>query len=641
MKKTFVVLTIDYPELHYTSEISLSPGNIVLVSVRKKHVIGVILREVYEKTDYQLKDISEVFTFKLNESTLQFIDAAARRCLIQRGAILKMILGPFAKRHSILIKQTPLQPIFHGNDVVLSSEQQSVFDHMQEVKQGVVVVDGVTGSGKTELYLQIAKNIIEQDGQVLILLPEILLTNQIIDRAKKFFHVESWHSDVKQKAKDLVWLGVQNSSTKVVIGARSALFLPFQNLRMIIIDEEHDSSFKQENSPIYHGRNLAILLAGILQIPIMLISATPSIETLYHVKNGDYKYFHLDASHHKNAKTRLLIANMWDAYDKSTKSCPLLHSNAVKELKLTLDNKKQSIVFLNRKGYATTTICNQCMTPIKCKHCDVKLTYYKDKKHMKCRYCGYVIRETLVCTTCNSQDSIFNYQPGIEKLHEEIKAHFPEARILVVTRDSEESPLDIIEKISNCECDIVIGTQILAKGLHFPNMSLCIIVDANNTKFSGDIRSLEKTYQIIQQVIGRVGREGDGLAIIQTFTPNLPLIKAIVSGNKNEFINLELENRKAAKVPPYSSFILVNISAVNETKLLSWLKEIDIPMSNAQLKVFGPMPAAINRLQNKHRQQILFRGNENLSTIVTNWINSLKIPHFITLTTDVDPINFY
>lgn len=641
MRKTFIVLTISYPELHYSSELSLLPGDIVLVPIRNKRVIGVIIGENYDKIDYQLRDIIEVFPFKLNQLMLQFIDEAASRCLVNRGAILKMILGPFTKRYKIIMKKTPLQVESNGNDIALSNEQQSVFDHIQKTEKGVLVIDGVTGSGKTELYLQIAKNIIAKGGQVLILLPEILLTSQIIERAKKFFHLDSWHSDIKQKDKDLVWLGAGLGSSKAVIGARSALFLPFNNLKMIIVDEEHDSSFKQENSPIYHGRNLAILLGEILDIPIMLISATPSIETLYHVKNGDYRYFHLNVPHHKNAKTHLLIANMWDAYDKTTKSCPLLHPNAIKELKTTLDNKKQAIVFLNRKGYAATTICNICMTPIKCKSCDVKLTYYKYRNHMKCRHCGYVIREIPTCTICNSNQNIFSYQPGIEKLHEEIKTHFPEARILVVTRDSEESPLEIIDKISNGECDIVIGTQILAKGLHFPNMSLAIIIDANHSKFSGDIRSLEKTYQIIQQVIGRVGRAGDGLAIIQTFTPNLPLIKAIVSGNKHEFINLELDNRKAAKAPPYSNFILVNISAVNEKKLLSWLQSIDIPLSNSQLKVFGPMPAAINRLQNKYRQQILFRGDNSISKVVANWVHSIKIPYFITVTIDVDPINFY
>ena len=641
MSKIFIVLTIAYKELYYTSETILLPGDIVLVPVRNRKVLGIVIGEYNQEINYQLKNISEVFPFKLNESLLDFINLSASHCLVDKGAILKMILGPFTKRYKTIVKKIPLTVDFSGNDIELSDEQQKVFNHMLEINNGVTVLDGVTGSGKTELYLQIAKSIIDKDGQVLILLPEILLTSQIIERAKKFFHLDSWHSSVKQKDKDLVWLGVQFGITKAVIGARSALFLPFKNLKMIIIDEEHDSSFKQENPPIYHARSLALLLGQILNIPVMLISATPSIDTLYNVKNGNYSYFNLTRSHHKNAKTSISIANMWEVYDKSTKISPILHPNTVKALGITLQNKKQSIVFLNRKGYAATTVCIKCMTTVKCKNCDIKLTYYKYRNYMKCRYCSYIMRESPICTVCNCNDYISSYQPGTEKLYEEIKNHFPEARIFLVTKDSEESAIEIIDKIMNDGCDIIIGTQILAKGLHFPNIALSVIVDANNTRFSGDIRSLEKTYQIIQQVIGRVGREDNGTAIIQTFTPNLPLIKAIVSGNKDEFINLELENRKTAKVPPYSHFVLIHITSLNEKRLLDWLKNIDIPLSNSKFKVFGPMPAAINRLHNKYRQQIIFKGDINISKIVTHWIASLKIPHFITLIADVDPINFY
>lgn len=638
-KKTFLVLTVSYPELHYTHNKELKPGELVLVPIRNIKVVGVILQEVYEETKYQLRDIIEVFPFKLNQ--VMFIDKVASHCLITKGSILKMILGPFSSRYKILMKKTPSQVQFLGTYVLLSKDQQIFCDKVMKNKDGVFLLDGVTGSGKTELYLQIAKKVVDEGGQVLILLPEILLTSQIIERAKKFFYVDCWHSDVKQKDKDLVWLGVQNGATKVVIGARSALFLPFSNLKMIIVDEEHDNSFKQENSPIYHGRDLAVLRGKVENIPVILTSATPSIESIYNVQNGKYQYFYLNSQHHLKAKTQLLIANMWDAYDKSTKSCNLLHPMTLKELKATLDNGKQSIVFLNRKGYATTTICNKCMSAIKCKHCDVKLTYYKYKNYMKCRSCGYSINDVLSCRTCGRQDSIFSYQPGIEKLTEEIQSHFSNARLLVVTRDSEESPQEIIDKIAKNDCDIVIGTQILAKGLHFPNIDLAVVVDANNSRFSGDIRSFEKTYQIIQQVIGRVGRENHGLAIIQTFTPNAPLIKAIASGNKEEFINLELENRRLAKAPPYTRFILLNISSSDEKKMIDWLKSIDIPVSDENLKVFGPMQAPISRLQKRYRQQILFRGNQDISGIVNGWINSLKIPHFIGLIIDVDPINFY
>ena len=642
MKKIFSVLISGGPQLSYSCiNFNISIGDLVIVPVRDRKVVGVVLDQVEQVANYQLKDIIDILPFKLGKDIINFINEASKNYLINKGSIAKMIFGIVAKRHKIIIKKhIEKNKPFVGNDIQLSSEQQSVFEKIVEAKDGVYVIDGVTGSGKTELYLKIAKTIVEKGGQVLILLPEILLTTQIIERARKFFQIASWHSNVKLKDKDLIWLGTEGGLTKVVIGARSALFLPFSNLKMIIVDEEHDSSFKQETSPIYHGRDLAILRGKILKIPVVLTSATPSIETIYNVEKGNYKYFHLNKSYSDKAKTHITVANMWDCYDKTSKTCSLLHPISLSKLKTTLDNKKQSIVFLNRKGYGMTTICSKCMTVIKCKNCDVKLTYYKYKNYMKCRHCRYIIREISACTICGSKDTIFSYQPGIEKLHEEIVTHLPNARTLVVTRDSEEAPEDIVNSIANSNCDIIIGTQILAKGLHFPNMDLAIIVDANNLRFSGDIRSFEKTYQIIQQVIGRVGRERHGEAVIQTFTPNSPLIKAIASGNKREFIALELQGRKNAKVPPYSRFVLVNIAASNEVKLLNWLKSIDIPISNEELKVFGPIQAPIGRLHSKYRQQILFRGEENLVQTISGWLENIKVPSFIKLTVDIDPINF-
>ncbi len=635
------VIVPNYPELTYLSgDFNLSIGDVVIVPIRKQILVGVVVGFVKETVDFQVKKVLDVMPqFKLSKSILDFITKASEDSLIKRDILLKLVLGPLNKRHKILIKKVVQEKHFIGNDdIVLSHEQQVVLDNI--LNSGVFVLDGVTGSGKTELYLQKAKEVATKGGQVLILLPEILLTSQVLERAKKFFSVNCWHSQVKQKEKDLVWLGIQNGSSKVVIGARSALFLPFSNLKLIIVDEEHDSSFKQDSSPTYNARDLAILMAKILNIPILLVSATPSIETMYKVKSNQYRYFHLNDKYNKGAKTEIKILNMWNSYDKTTKSCPILHSTSLELLKSTFERGKQSIVFLNRKGYAGSMICKSCMEPVKCINCNVKLTYYKYKERMKCRHCGYMIKSIISCKSCGKNE-LFSYQPGVEKLQEEIVSFIPNVRVLSVTRDSEECPQDIISKISNHECDIVVGTQMLAKGLHFPNMSLAVIVDGNNSKFSNDIRSVEKTYQIIQQVIGRVGREDNGIALIQTFNPKLPMLQAIVSCNKDEFIKLELESRMKAKVPPYTSFILINFSCKNEKKLDDWLKSIDIPESNSELKIFGPFPAIINKLNNKYRQQILFRGVHNIQKVVDSWLQSLRMPQTIQIKVDVDPINFY
>lgn len=642
MTKIFNILIPHHPELSYScGKFDLSAGDLVLVPLRNKVAVGLVWSEIKEKVDYQLREVLEVMPeFKLTASMMSFIARASEYTLASKDLFLKMVLGPFFKRHKMILKKT-WQTIKHiGSDVGLSSAQQSIFDQIIYSNDLNFVIDGVTGSGKTELYLQIAKKIIDDGGQALILLPEILLSNQVTKRASKFFDVDSWHSQTKMKDKDATWVGVQNGNVKVVIGARSALFLPFSNLKMIIVDEEHDMSFKQESSPIYNARDLACLRGQILGIKTLLVSATPSVETIYKTQNNEWHYKHLDSRYNHNARIKIRVANMWEAYDKQKRLCPLLHPLSVQLLESTLDNKKQSIVFLNRKGYAATTMCKHCLMYLKCKNCDVKLTYYKHKGKMKCRHCHYIMNLP-GCSTCGKSDGLLMYHPGVEKVQEEIKKHFSEARVLVVTRDTEDE--SIMSKIEEHECDIVIGTQILAKGLHFPNMNCCIIIDANSSRFGGDIRSFERTHQIIQQTIGRIGRTEEGTAIIQTFNPASPLIKAIVENNKESFIKLELDNRRSAKAPPYSTFILVHCSAHNEKKLITWLQSTKLPSSTEQIKVFGPMRASTSKLQRRYRYQIFFRGeNEgDLKLLVKQWLDSLKVPSCIQLAVDVDPLSFH
>ncbi len=639
-----------------TSDESISEGDFVFIPLRKKIAVGVVWeKDEKDSYDYEIKNIIEkIPNFHLNHNIRSFIDSFSKENLSIKGLVLKMVLGPLVRRHKIIMKKFMMKDTSKEINTLLeadieiiplSKEQQIVFDEII-TNQGVSVLDGVTGSGKTELYLQLAKEIVDAGGQVLILLPEILLTTQIIERARVIMgdDLHSWHSNVKQKDKDLVWTGVQDNSIRCVIGARSALFLPFANLRMIIVDEEHDISFKQETSPIYNARDMAVLRAKISNIPIVLTSATPSIETMYHVQQGHYRYFHLNQRNFSEAKLEIEVANMWDISNKKNRVFPMLHPTSLEEISKAIVAKEQVLIFLNRKGYAATTICNSCMSTVRCRNCDIKLTHYKYRKQLKCRHCGYTITEQKTCSTCG-QESLYTYHPGVEKLHEELTVHFPQARILTVTRDilEQEDAASVIQKISNHEVDIVIGTQVLAKGLHFPKMGLCVVVDANNQKFSGDIRSFERTYQLLQQVIGRVGREKRGLAIIQTLNKKSPVINSIASGSKQDFVKLELANREAAGVPPYGTFILINISSGDEKRLHKWLLSISIPESSSHLKVFGPIPAAIHRMHKKYRYQILFKGinRQAVLKVVEEWLDSIQVPHYVSVTADVDPQSFY
>ena len=634
--------------LYTTIECQVEVGNIVLIPLRKSIVIGIVWSiniQSIAAINYPIKNIIEVIKgFTLDQKMINFINIVATETLSNPGLILKMILGPFIKRYKIILKKQfkVVEPSFEHKlqSILLSAEQQDIFNQIIH-SQGVTVLDGVTSSGKTELYLKVTENITQDRGQVLILLPEILLATQILERAQNALscQVYAWHSAVKQKDKDTIWTGVQNNTIKCVIGARSALFLPFNNLKMIILDEEHDIGFKQEVTPIYNAKQMALARAKIFEIPVLLVSATPSIETMYGVKQQKYQYFHLNNKNSEHANVQVQIANMWDIKSED-KIFPLLHPSSIVEIAKTLELQQQTLIFLNRKGYAATTVCTNCMSKIKCKNCDLKLTYYKQYKTLKCRHCGYIVKEQSICNTCGSKNTLVTYHPGIEKLNEELLIHFPNARILNITRDvlEKNDATSIIKQITNNEVDIVVGTQILAKGLHFANMRFCIGIYANHTQFSGDIRSIERTYQIVQQVIGRVGREMQGIAILQTFNKTSALIKCIASGTKSDFVKLELENRKIAKVPPYGGFIIINIHSANEYKLKEWLSSITMPDSNNQIKVFGPMPAAIYRLSKQYRYQILFKSEERelLFALVNRWFETIAIPSAITLTIEVD-----
>ncbi len=663
-------------ELMYKSDIAVMPGDVVLVPLRKKEIIGVVCN-VLKKTDlyeasFEVRNIIQIInSIHIEKKTRNFIDWVANYNITGRGIILKMVLGPFVSRHNRITrliekseKLTTIQDKVDTSQEVyntLSPSQYAIYKSIVSslYEYSVNVIDGITGSGKTELYLKIAHFVLSTGGQVLILLPEILLSTQITQRIRailgKEYTVHNWHSNAKQSERDKIWLGVQTMNVKIVVGARSALFLPFARLQCIIVDEEHDSSFKQESFPTYDAKNMAIVRAKICDIPIVLVSATPSIETIYNIRAGNYRYFHLDQKFFTTNNTSVVVANMWDMKSSNgSKSnvydIPLLHDVTIQYISEALAQNTQILLFLNRKGYASTVFCNACLTKVKCTSCDVRLTYYKHSNILRCRYCKGVIPQHNVCKICGAKDSLCAYHYGIEKLETEVKKRFNNARVISVTSDSIGSKGDdiesIIKQIADHEVDIIIGTQVLAKGLHFQDIALCVIVDASSVGFNSDIRALERTHQILHQVMGRVGRETkQGTAILQTFNRNSPIVKAIAQNKSNEFIELELASRKQAVVPPYGKFILISISGANDKRVKKWLAETapTIPEDSNEIQVFGPSPSPISRIKNRYRYCILFKSDRktNLHTIVRSWISKLKVPYYVHLSVDVDPYSFY
>jgi primosomal protein N' (replication factor Y) len=597
--------------LLYNSEYTLSKGDLVLVPIRNKITLGVVLNKVEEIPDYPLKEVIEKIPHNLRDWEIDFLFLLAKNTCNNPGLILKLFLTPLLKRYKILFKKEgkEFEPREIKTTITLTEDQKTILTRLSHKKNfQVTLLEGSLGSGKTELYLHLSQ-ILSQEGQILILLPEILLSSQVYERAEKTLKepLAIWNSSITTKEKDQTWLAVREGTAKIIFGTRSSLFLPFQKLRMIIIDEEQDISFKQENTPLYHAREGALLLAQILNIPVLLVSGTPSLETIYKGQIGQYERIFLEKKHSQEAKLEIKVLNLWEAQRKG-QSLKLLHPTALLELKKTLEMGEQSLIFLNRKGYAGTTLCSACLTRVKCRNCSVNLTYYKSHNKLKCRHCGFLVKKDDSCTNCSAKASLVTYQPGLEKLLEELEVSFPQARIITVSRDSEEEAKAILEKITQGEVDIVIGTQVLAKGLHFSKMRLCIILDSYSTKFGGDIRALEKTYQVLDQVIGRVGRDRSGLALLQTFNKEDKLLKALVMRKKDEFLQLELENRRLAKVEPFWHLALITISSAIESKIQKWMKDIYLPEADKNFKIYGPFPANLYYLKRQYRYQILFKS---------------------------------
>ncbi len=606
--------------------------------------MGVIVGKNSSNPSYAIKSIIEKINHRMQDWELKFLESLAQYTANSSGLILKLSLGHLIKRHKLLLKkEIPHEPLKAEKKSYprLTKEQQDLFNKIINIKNyQVILLEGTLGSGKTELYLQLS-DFLSQEGQILILLPEILLASQVYERFGQRGEAVLWHSSRTTKEKDLIWLKVKSGKAKIIFGTRSALFLPFNNLRMIIIDEEQDFSYKQETSPSYHARDASEILAKILDLPLLLVSGTPSLESLYKSQRGQYEKVFLPKKHKEEVQLKIEILNLWEAQKKG-QSLKLLHPKALLELKKTLDLKRQSLIFLNRKGYAGTLLCSSCLSRVQCKNCSVNLTYYKSFGQLKCRHCNFTIKKLEDCTNCSSKGTLMHYQPGIEKLQEELVSYLPEARIIQVSRDSDEEAKEILKKIEEGEVDIIIGTQILAKGLHFSNMRLCIILDSYSSKFGGDIRALEKSYQILDQVIGRVGRDQEGLALLQTFNKEDRLLQALAKGKKDEFLQLELENRLAAKVPPFWSFVLIKISSTKEAALKAWLLKMSLPEGDSELKVYGPIPANLYFLKREFRYQVLFKSPDRnrLLSLVDKYFNRQEIPSYIKITLDLDPVNF-
>lgn len=566
------------------------------------------------------------------------------------SAVIKSLLESDIIRKTIL-QEKQLQTEEIKWQVKFSSIQQQAADDLCEKvradKYSATLLDGVTGSGKTEVYFAAVKEALHHaTSQVLILLPEIALTGQIVNRfADNFgFMPLQWHSGISAKQRENNWRNIANGNARLIIGARSALFLPYKNLKLIVVDEEHDASYKQEEGVIYHGRDMAVMRANIENIPVILASATPSVETVENVKAGKYSELKLPSRHGGAVMPDIDIVDM---RKEKLKNGLWISSKLQNAIAHNLSKGTQSMLFLNRRGYAPLTLCRNCGYRFKCPDCSSWLVEHRNTGKIMCHHCGYNDDIPEICPECQKDDMLVSCGPGVERIAEEAEQIFPNAKISMLTSDKMTSPSKIaqmIDEIVNGHVDIIIGTQVIAKGHHFPDLKLVGVIDADLGLEGGDLRAAERTYQLLQQVSGRAGREKDkGHVILQSYMPDNMLMKSLISGNRDEFVESEIASRKRTNMPPYSRLAAIIVSGRNERETANIAKSLvkSAPFT-ADIQILGPVPAPLYLLRGNFRQRLLVRcpRNINLQKWLKTLINNIAVPSSVKIKVDIDPYSF-
>ena len=533
-----------------------------------------------------------------------------------------------------------------NNSFELSEEQKNSLKKMNEINEKfrVHVLQGTTGSGKTMVYFEALKDRIIKGFQGLILLPEIGLTGQFESKFIEFFGFQPavWHSGITKKNKEIIWSGIVNGEIKVVIGARSSLFLPFKNLGLIIVDEEHDQSYKQDEGVTYNARDMAISRASFENIPINLITAVPSIETFENIKKGKYSSSKIEKRFKNASLPEYEIINLNKTkLDKQS----WLSKEIIEKVKFHLNRKDQILFFLNRRGFSPHVLCNKCFNSYTCPNCSINLVYHKNKNNLLCHYCGFKGSLNRDCVKDGKCENIFS-GPGVERISEEVKKNFPNKKIEIFSSDTmnkKDSSIKL-EKIINNEIQILIGTQLISKGFHFPNLNCIVVVDIDLTSQGHDLRGAEKNLQLYHQLSGRAGRTGKPAVVyFQTYSNNPKMILDITNKNPEIFLEKELELRKMNKLPPFQRFISLILTGENEDKLeKEAFKFKDFLQGKIIGKILGPVSAPIFRLKKKYRVRFLIRGPKsmNMQNSVANIVPNYKFPSGIKLSVDVDPINF-
>ena len=525
----------------------------------------------------------------------------------------------------------------------------------EAVAQGVIaggfrpfLLDGVTGSGKTEAYLEAAARALKADpeAQVLILLPEIALTQALIERLRARFGAApaEWHSGVAPPRRRQVWEAVRAGRCNIVVGARSALFLPFVNLRLVIVDEEHDGSFKQDEGLVYHGRDMAVARARIEGATVVLASATPSLETLWNARTGRYGWLRLGARHGVAVMPDIGLVDLrQDPPDPQT----WLSRSLRTAIAGTLAAGEQTLLFLNRRGYAPVVLCRACGHRMTAPDTDSWLVEHRYTGRLVCHLTGFSMPRPRACPACGTEDSLVAVGPGVERIEEEVRSLFPEARIAVFSSDTTPdaaSARALIEAMTRGEIDILVATQAAAKGHNFPGLTLVGVVDADLGLRGGDLRAAERTYQLLAQATGRAGRaDRPGRALLQTWTPEHPVLQALAAGDRDAFVEVEMAEREMALLPPHGRLAALILSSENAQAVEATARALAEAIPNAErLEVYGPADAPLALVRGRRRKRLLVRADRDvdLQGFLRAWLARVKVPGSVRLTVDVDPYSF-
>jgi len=636
----------NFPFTYNSNKLNLKIGDLVEVPFGKKIELGVVWKSNHEEfKDIHYKDIIKKTGYSIDEKLVNYIEWFSIYNLVPLGLTLKMVIGNlknFPKKNDKIFDLKK----FKLNKYILNKEQKFALSFLEKIKNrfDVTVLQGVTGSGKTLVYFERIKKILQEKKQALVLLPEIFLTNEFKFRVQNFFGFEPaiWHSKITPKNKRIIWHGINKNKISLVVGARSSLLLPFKKLGIIIVDEEHDPSYKQDEGVVYHARDMAITRASFEKIPINLVTSIPSIETFNNIQNKKYRHVKIQ-KRYKNyplPKTQIINLNIKKEKNK------FIAKETFELIKKFLEKKEQILFFINRRGFAPYLICKKCGYKHACLNCSMYLTFHKLKNKAICHYCNHEREVKTKCAKENYCDFIM-YGPGVEKIYEEIKDNFPKKIVSIFSSDYMKKKVEtknLFKKINENKIDILVGTQMISKGFNFPKLNCIVVVDADFSGRGFDLRSTEKNIQLYHQLSGRAGRfSSESLIIYQTLTPEDLLLNELVKNKPDELLINELNTRKKNKLPPFSRLIAIIISSTKYDYSLNGAKEIKLKLCQIkEIDVLGPVDSPLLKIRKLYRTRLIIKCNNQrlVQKKISNLLNNLKISSKIKLTVDVDPVNF-